>query len=158
MKPTYLFPHRYKRLGWLLLIPGVILGIIYLAAEPEPTWLDWPVFALVDDFIFEDGVFLRVVENNVFDELAGLLLIIGALLVAFSKEKQEDEYIARIRLESLVWATYINYFVLVLAILFVYGLPFFWVLVFNMFTMLFFFIIRFNWVLRRARQLPSDEK
>ncbi|MCB0639251.1 MAG: hypothetical protein KDC54_21640 [Lewinella sp.] len=159
MKPSNLFPHTYKRRGWFLLLPGLVLGIIYLTFEPEPAWLDWPVFALFDDpIIGNNGGYMKIVANNVFDEITGLLLIIGALLVAFSKEKFEDEFIARIRLESLVWATYVNYFVLVLAILFVYGLPFFWVLVFNMFTMLFFFIIRFNWVLRRARQLPSDEK
>jgi hypothetical protein len=85
------------------------------------------------------------VKNNVFDELIGLLLIAGGLFIAFSKEETEDEFIAKIRLESLVWATYFNYAILMLSVIFVYGMSFFGVLVFNMFTLLLFFIIRFNW-------------
>jgi len=59
--------------------------------------------------------------------------------------------IAAIRIRSLVWATYINYGILLLAILFVYEFSFFNVLVFNMFTLLIFFILRFNWELFRLK-------
>jgi len=86
------------------------------------------------------------------------LLIISLFFIAFSKEKNEDEFIAKIRLESLLWATYINYAVLIIAILFVYGGSAFWVLVYNIFTILLFFIIRFNWVIRKSRKLAKDEK
>ena len=74
------------------------------------------------------------------------------------KEKTEDEFIAMIRLESLVWATYINYGVLILALIFVYDIPFFWVLVFNMFTTLIFFIIRYNWALNNSKKSIENEK
>jgi len=63
-----------------------------------------------------------------------------------------------IRLESLVWATYINYGVLILALIFVYDIPFFWVLVFNMFTTLIFFIIRYNWALNNSKKSIENEK
>ena len=74
----------------------------------------------------------------------------------FSKEKDEDEFIAKMRLESLVWATYVNYSILLLALIFVFGIAFFWVMAANMFTLLFFFIIRFHWVMTRARKNLAD--
>jgi hypothetical protein len=87
-----------------------------------------------------------------------LLLIIGAILIAFSKEKFEDEFISKIRLESLVWAIYLNYAVLILAIIFIYDMTFFWVIVLNMFTLLFFFIFRFNWALIKSKKQIRDEE
>jgi len=114
--------------------------------------------SVVEQAIFNDTVFFSFTENNILDEIAGLLIIIGALLIAFSKEKLEDEFIAKIRLESLVWATYVNYAILLLSIIFIYDLMFFWVLVFNMFTILIFFIIRFNWVLNKTKNQIRDEE
>ena len=49
----------------------------------------------------------------------------GALLVSFSKEKNEDEFITEIRLSSLLWAVCVSYTLLLVAFLFVYGSPFF---------------------------------
>ncbi len=145
MNLNYLFPHRYKMIGWFLLVPGILLGILYLIYGSEIGFFDTKVIALVNDKgVFQGHAYFNVFEDNVLDELSSILLIIGGVFVAFSKQKNEDEYISSIRLESLVWATYVNYFILLLAILFVYGMPFFWVLVFNMFTLLLCFIIRFQ--------------
>jgi hypothetical protein len=158
MKTKFLFPHQLKKTGWFLLVPGIMLGILYLIFEPEPDFLDVKVFSLVVEEFFSDTVFFSFVETNILNEITSLLIIIGALLVAFSKEKSEDEYISKIRLESLVWATYINYAILVLTIILIYDLVFYWVLVFNMFTLLIFFIIRFNWALYKFKKQISDEE
>jgi hypothetical protein len=87
-----------------------------------------------------------------------VLIILSGLVVAFSKEKLEDELISSIRLKSLVWATYVNYGVLLLAFIFVYDLSFLWIMIFNMFTILVFFIIRFNWQLRKLHNTVSNEE
>ena len=79
-------------------------------------------------------------------------------MVAFSKEKQEDELIAKIRLDSLVWATYVNYAVLMFSMLFIYGMSFLWVMIFNMFTILLFFIFRFNWQVKKLNKTMSYEE
>lgn len=158
MKSNYLFPSQFKKIGWFLFIPGVLLGIVFLMSQSDISFFDAKVFSLVEEAIFNDTVFFSISENNILDEIAGIFIIIGALLIAFSKEKLEDEFIAKIRLESLVWATYINYAILLLTILFIYDLVFFWVLVFNMFTILIFFIIRFNWVLNKTKNQIRDEE
>jgi hypothetical protein len=158
MKTNYLFPNHFKKIGWLLFIPGIILGIVYLIYQSDISLFDIKVFAIAEKVIFNDADFFTISENNVLDEISSILLIIGALLIAFSKEKTEDEFISKIRLESLVWATYINYAILILAIIFVYDITFFWVLVFNMFTLLVFFLIRFNWALYKSKNQIGNEE
>lgn len=158
MKTNYLFPNRYKKLGWLLFIPGIILGIVFLIYQSDISLFNIKVFAIAEEAIFNDTTFFSISENNVLDEISSILIIIGALLIAFSKEKSEDEFISKIRLESLVWATYINYAILILAIIFVYDMTFFWVLVFNMFTLLVFFLVRFNWALYKSKNQINDEE
>lgn len=153
MNTNYLLPNRFKKIGWFLFIPGIILGILYLIYEPQPTFLNANVFAIAES-LFE----FSFIKNNIYDEITALLLIIGPIFIAFSREKSEDEYISKIRLESLVWATYVNYSIVILAILFIYNFGFIWVLISNMFTILFFFIIRFNWTLYRSKkQLRNEE-
>jgi hypothetical protein len=71
------------------------------------------------------------------------------LFVAFSKEKVEDEMISRLRLESLQWAVYVNYIVLGALIMLVHGGLFLNVMIYNMFTVLIMFIIRFRLSIRR---------
>lgn len=158
MNANYLFPNRFKKIGWLLLIPGILLGIVFLFLNGEIEFLNITVFSIVGHPLLDQPTYFTFIENNILDEIAGLLIIIGALLIAFSKEKYEDEFIARVRLESLVWATYLNYIILILTIIFVYDMAFFWVLVFNMFTILLFFVIRFNWALSQSKNQLQDEE
>ena len=150
MNTNYLFPHKLKRVGLVLFIPGLILGFLHLL-EVEPSLLDFNVFAVATEAGLLRTKFFSFTETNILDELAGILMILGALLLAFSREEFEDEYISKIRLDSLVWATYVNYIVLILAIVLAYGISFYWVLVFNMFTLLIFFLIRFNWALHKSK-------
>ena len=158
MQTNYLFPYHLKKVGWFLFIPGIILGIYYMITDAQPHFLDVKVFSIADTPIMESSNYFSITENNIFNEIIAILIILGALFIAFSKEKQEDEFIAKIRLESLVWATYINYAVLIIALFFIYDLAFLWVFTFNMFTILFFFIIRFNWVLFKSKTALQDEK
>jgi hypothetical protein len=158
MKTNYLFPNRFKKIGWLLFIPGIILGIVFLIYESDISLFNISVFAIAEEEILSDATYFSILRNNVLDEITSLLLIIGALLFAFSKEKSEDEFISKIRLESLVWATYMNYVILILAIIFVFNMTFFWVLVFNMFTLLVFFLVRFNWALYKFKNQIRDEE
>ena len=158
MTTKYLFPARYKSIGLLLLIPAVLLGLYTVINDWEPPFLNFPVFGIFVDDITHSESFTGITQNNILNEILGILIIIGALLVAFSREKDEDELITKIRLESLVWATYWNYGILILSFLLVYDISFYWIMVFNMFTILILFIIKFNFKLLSMRKLPSYEE
>ena len=149
---NYLMPFRFKKAGLLSLCLGLILGLIYLFFEKEPDILNISVLSMIDQPIVGDVGYFKLVANNIFDELILLFLIFGGGLIAFSKEKVEDELIAKIRLESLVWAVYANYLILIFAIIFIYGLPFLWVMVFNIFTTLIIFLLKFNLALIKLRK------
>ena len=97
-------------------------------------------------------------ENNILNEILGVLVIISAIMIAFSKESDEDEFIANIRLKSLVWATYWNYGILLLAFLLVYNFSFYWVMVFNMYTILLLFIVKFNLSIWNQRKSMVNEE
>jgi len=158
MKLQYLFPSKYKQIGWIILIPMSILGLVALIFDYNPEFLDFNVPALFINEIFGNKQIYGMVTNNILNEILGVLVILSSILVAFSKEKVEDEYISKIRLESLVWAVYVNYGILLVSFLFIFDLAFLWVMILNMFTVLFFFIIRFNWQITKFKKLATYEE
>lgn len=157
MKTKYLLSHKCKPIGWVLLSIGLLIGGYVLFIGD----LDWyvDVFPLIgEENMFSKNGSLQWSENSIEDEIASLLVILGGLLVAFSKTKDEDEFISKIRLESLVWATYVNYIILFLAVIFVYDMPFFNVMIYNMFTILLLFIVKFHYELAKSKRTLSYEE
>lgn len=153
-----LLPHRYKQLGWPLLLAGIILWIIVLVYGEENIPLNVKTFAMVYGDLLKDTRYFSMVELNITDTLAGICFIAGALLIVFSKEKNEDEFISNLRLSSLLWAVLANYVLLLLAFIFIHGMAFLDVMLYNMFTVLILFIARFNYVLYRNRKSMVSEK
>lgn len=159
MKTHFLFPHQYKWLGWLLFVPALTFAI-YLMASGQPLDEFWTtkVFAAASDEILGKHAFFSVIENNISDELILIGLVVGGLLIGFSKVKNEDELIAQIRYESLVWAVYANFGVMLLATIFVYGMYYYHVMLANMFTVLLFFVVRFHLMLYKLHKTVGDEE
>jgi hypothetical protein len=152
METKFLCPHPYKKVGWALLIPFFILGIFYTMTGQEYE-LDFLTYSQGKTSIFEEDSFLfNLSYNNFTNEIIGVGLLIGLILTAFSKEEIEDERIKHLRLESLLWAVYCNSFLILVAIICIYGGLFMTVMTYAMFTPLLFFITRFNWLLWRERR------
>ena len=153
MSTNYLISNKYKPLGWVLFVIGIIAGFFLFGTEYESDFLNVKVLSFYsgDSIFSNDEGFFKIIENSILDELIALSIIVGGLIVGFSKEKIEDEFIYKLRKDSLVWAMLFNYLVLILAIVFIYDFTFFDVLVFNMFTPLIFFIIRFNFLKLKAQ-------
>ncbi|WP_346317070.1 hypothetical protein [Chitinophaga sp. YIM B06452] len=139
MKPKYLLPHLYKKIGWIITIPFLLYGIYSY---------------ILGDIFFNNLPFDADSLDSEFPLLGTIILIgllAGLLLVSFSKERTEDEYISRLRMESLQVAVIVNYVLLILAALALFGLDFLSVMVYNMFTILLIFIIRFHFLLYRNK-------
>lgn len=139
MKQLPLFPHSWQRIGYIILPAFLALGIAYLFFDYTVPWLQVKWHGSHNIFDLNN--------NNFTDEVSALGIISGLLLIGFSKEKTEDEVIQFIRLESLHWAVYANYFVLALCIVFVYGGMFLNVMIWNMFTTLIIFVARFKYLM-----------
>lgn len=101
MKSRLLFPHRFKLIGWLLAIPGFMLGYLVVYNDYKI-----PGFGL--QLRATSQLFLPAYENFT-NELALTLVVAGLIFIAFSKQKIEDELTANIRLNALYWAILVNY-------------------------------------------------
>jgi hypothetical protein len=86
-----------------------------------------------------------------------LMVLVGLFLIAFSKEKIEDEQIAQLRLDSLRWAIYLNYAILLFSLIFTQGGNSKHFLTLNIWLPLLFFILRFQWVLYRLNRSVKPE-
>lgn len=159
MKTNYLFPNSFKKSSGILFLIS-LLGIILVPIinkDDNLIQLQANVFAL----FYEEGLKTKTLgwtNDDIFPELLGIMTIVSGLIFAFSKEKIEDEMISKIRTESLVWATYLSYAVLLFCIIFIYGFTFFNILTYNIFTILFVFILRFRWMLYKNNQTYSHEE
>jgi hypothetical protein len=145
-------------IGWCLLIPSTIAGLALSFTDYEVFEIKSKMFAFFSQEFMGQSQFFSIVETNITNTLVGALFIVGALFVGFSKEKSEDEFIAKLRLCSLLWAVWVNYILLFLCFLFVYGVSFLSVMLYNMFTVLIIFIVRFNFILNRNSKTASDEE
>ena len=154
MKNTLLLPHRWKTPGWILTLPAFVAGLYFLFIEENFDRLclavpDWARHILwIEEFPFGNSGDKNQVTLCLLDELIAVCLLVGLLLLAFSKEKVADEWIQRVRLESLQWAILINTVLLMLFTVFMHGTPFLTVMTFNMFTPLLIFVGRFYYILR----------
>lgn len=152
MKNQLLFPHRFQKVGWILFVPSLIVGILLFSnnAIIENT-LTFKItsFAFVDMPFLSKSRYFTFIKQDFLDELVSSTLLIGALLIVFSKEKVEDEFIAKLRLDALLWSVLINYAIIFVGILTIYGSAFFLFLVVNLFTCLLLYIVRFNYLYRK---------
>jgi hypothetical protein len=158
MTTQLLLPNRYKKIGWIILIPATILGLILCYYEFGADWLWAKVFAIASEGSEFHYKYFTFTKTNITNTVIGGFFIIGAVLVGFSKEKKEDEFITELRLSSLLWAVLVSYILLFIAFIFVYGTPFLDVMVYNMFTVLIIFIVRFNYLMHKNSKTVLDEK
>ena len=134
MKTRFLFPYYFKFVG-LALIIVIHFPIIHLLQ------LMHVQFDESDTSLFN--------YHHVFFVLTYVMIVIGLLMIAFSKEKIEDEHISQLRLDSLQWALYLNYAILVISLIFTNGMDTKDIMKLNLWVPLVFFIVRFRWVLYR---------
>lgn len=155
MESKLLLSHRFNRIGWFLAIPFLIWGIGYLVAQ---NIFEFDVFSFsfnADNKLgLSDGnFFFNLQGNNFTDELIAVGLMTGLMLIAFSKEKIEDEWVAKLRLDALLWGVFINALLLFIAFIVLYNDGFWYFMNINLFTPLLIFIIRFNYLKWKENRL-----
>lgn len=151
MKTKFLLPNRCKSIGWALLTISTGIWAYVSVTGKEFSFLQFNVFSVASSGLMQETQFFSFIPVNMTYTIIGSLFIIGGLLVSFSKEKIEDEFITELRLSSFQWAVLANYLILLLLFFFVYGMGFLTVMIYNMFTVLILFIVRFNYLLIKNR-------
>ncbi len=140
MKTRFLFPYWFRYLGlacFLVHIPIMMFFKKYHDMDNQ-----------------EPGLFTG---SHVFFIFTTLMVTIGLFLFAFSKEKIEDEQIMQLRRDSLQWAVYFNYVVLIATLIFTEHMEIGHIMMLNMWTLLLFFIFRFQWAIIRNNWSAKKE-
>lgn len=160
MKTPYLFPHKLKVVSGVLFVISLIVLVGFYVTDQFATFeIKSKVFAVFGDTgLLGESDWFMWIETSVLDEILMAFVIVFGLLFAFSKEKQEDELVASIRLHSLAWATIANYTILLLCYLFIYGVPFLNVLNVAMFSQLLIFIALFRYKMYRFQKSAGHEE
>lgn len=131
-----LFPSFFRILGWILFIPAIIAGALSFFCILTPT-----------------GSLETIINDAI---LIGIVL--GALFIICSKERQEDEMIRAIRLSSILNALYANVIIFIMGTLFTNGNEYIRFLTFNLgLSPLIFVFIYTAEMVRHFKQVEDEE-
>ncbi len=150
MKSRFLFPHQSRILGYACILAYIPVMVFKKLLHHGYSNQD-SAQKLAD----ASGLFN---SEHILTAIAMLFLFGGLLLVAFSKEKVEDEQILQLRLDSLHWAIYLNYLILIIGVFVTPTFQFIGILLFNLWAPLLFFIIRFRWKIYLLNRLFKNEE
>lgn len=143
MKNYFLFPYWCRYIGWGCIIAHVPLSMLRQAKG-------------VGDALDHGPVSESLLNGaHLFFICTTLLMSAGLFLVAFAREKIEDEQIWQIRLNSLRWAICINYVILIAGLVLINDTGH--ILELNLWVPLVFFIIRFRWILFRLNRAAGED-
>lgn len=167
MKSRFLLPYRFKRMG-AFMAPLGFIGWLWAQLDGMVPFVKWLIPPKGEIFTHHG-----VTENQFWPMVAFMIVcftsfLIGMAFLVFAKEKYEDEYTQRVRLESFQFsaiAQFIILFVLIITALVAeladknsnLGITVFEVL--PILLILLFWIIyftRFNWILHFSKS--PDEK
>jgi hypothetical protein len=150
MRTNYLFPFKSRWVGIALILVHIPIKFLWDAYYPGGYDHHSAMATGTSDQLFS--------PPHLFFIGTTLMVLVGLFLIAFSKEKIEDEQIVQLRLDSLRWAIYLNYGILLFSLVFTRGSDSKHILLLNIWLPLLFFILRFQWVLYKLnRSAKSDE-
>lgn len=126
MKSVFLFPNKLKIPSLVIFILSIIL--IILEFSEIKIEINTTVFAFLSDSFAIGSNFKKTtfgfVQEDIYNEILDCAFFISGTILAFSKEKIEDETMTFIRYKSLVYATYFIFSLLILSEVFIYGWAF----------------------------------
>lgn len=117
---------KFKYPGLLLLIAGIILGIVRFYYGIKPDILEVKTFAVYSTYL--DSKFMKIIGNNISEELVGIFLLTGLFLLAFARDSDENDTSIKLRIKSLFIALYTQCGFLLFSHVFTFGFAFVYML------------------------------
>jgi len=147
---SYLLPKGFRFAGVIFTSVGTILGIMRFYFGYKPDLLDQKVFAVYSVYLKTRT--MKVESNQLIEEIVGLLVIFGLLMIAFAREKNETPQVSSIRLRAFFISFYLNTAFLIFSVLFTFGLAFIYMTVLNVVLPLSLYIIVFQILMVKERK------
>ncbi len=162
MKTQFLLPNSFKKPGIILMVIALLVYVLDKFFKNPLFWDHHQIFAFYNspdilNFHDPNSGFFKVIPTYIGYTLFNLVFLAGVMMAAFSRLKNEDEYISKLRLESLVWAVYVNFIVILIANLTIYGTTFLTIVMLNMYTIPVLFLLRFHYVIYKTNKLSPNE-
>mgnify|MGYP003236075797 CR=1 FL=1 len=135
MTKELLLPHSFKKIGWVILIPTLLLGVLMLIDG----FNGYPTYLMPAQGTACYETLCSTTTGRALNNIALVGICIGGIFVACSRERIEDEMIIATALCT-------------------YDLSFLYVMIYNLLTMLLIFLAVFRWKLWRLKHAVADEE
>ena len=157
MKNTLLLPNKCRLIGAVLL-PFAITWLVafYFRDHSVFSFLQYHAKGGGNAFSAE-FIFNKDFSTDFNGELSILATLLCLFMIAFSREKQEDEYVRSIRLHALQVSIYVNYIMLAIASILIYGFSYIIVLQASLFTLFIVFILVFYYKLYIKSRISKSQ-
>lgn len=137
------------------MIPSALLCAYYLFyAEYE--LMPCRIFSIVSFDIFSPVQWFKPIETDGMRQIAIVTFMVSLLLIAFSREKEEDEYIEFLRSQSMRWSILTSSVITIIATLFVYNMAYLYFVFINIYLILILFIIKYRIKLHHFKKSAND--
>ena len=140
---SFLLPFCFKKVGMWMFLPFAALCLLLQVNLIPEIKIPWIAFG--DNFLYTG-------EADLLTEVGMMGLLVSLCFISLSKEKDEDEMTAQIRMRSFVWSLWITSFILAFGILFVMGFNFLYFAFVALYLYYLIFILKFNFTMRAIRR------
>lgn len=156
MKKIPLLPSSFLWIGIALSLLSALIFVYNTVIQIDDLYIR--TFVLINDFPFKEKEVFKLSEVEIYITVQLLSLLIGLSFIAFAKTKIEDEMITYLRLYCWTWSFIIVLIISVLAILFIYGLPFVYTFTLLIHALLIIYIVLFYTNLFSLNRRGAHEK
>lgn len=132
----FLFPHCFRLIGWIVLLPTLLLGIMLLCGSLD---------------------ICGILETTL-NDTAIIGIALGSIFISCSREHIEDEMTSAIRLKALLTSLYTYIVFLIIWTLAVNGIAYIYIMAASLVMLPLMFVVRFRYEMHKYNQEKSDEE
>lgn len=147
---NFLLPRGLRPLGFIFFGVSIFLLVLKYQFNYKPDFLNLKIFAIYSFYI--EAKTFTTITHQMIEEIAGVLLLTGLFLIAFTMEKNETEKIESLRLKAFFVAAYLNLFYLLVSTLFFFGFGFVGALTLFVVFWLLAYLVTFKFLLYRSKR------
>lgn len=134
---NFLFPHTFRLIGWIVLVPTLLLGILLL----------------------NGGLSIQgSIIETILTDTAIIGIAIGSIFITCSRERIEDEMTSTIRLKALLSSLYTYVVFLIIWTLAINGVYYIYVMIASLVMLPMIFVVRFRYEMHKYYKIKSDEE
>lgn len=132
----FLFPHCFRQIGWFVLLPTLLLGVLLLCCTLS----------------------INGILETMLNDTAIIGIALGSIFISCSRERIEDEMTSAIRLKALLASLYTYVVFLIIWTLAVNGIAYIYIMAASLVMLPLMFVVRFRYEMHKYYKEKSDEE